>query len=98
MKRANISFTKNNLSKLIDEVRKGEVIVIVDRDVPVAQLQPINNFEHLSGRLPSLEREGAVSIPAHQLDAQELLAREKIKLKNGISAADAVIADRAEGR
>ncbi|MBT3271609.1 MAG: type II toxin-antitoxin system prevent-host-death family antitoxin [Spirochaetales bacterium] len=98
MKQANISTTKNNFSKLIDEVRGGEVIVILDRDVPVAQLQPINSLEDFSVRIPALARDGIVSIPAAQLDTQKFLEREKPRLKKGSSAVKAVLDERVEGR
>jgi len=39
---SNISNTKNNLSALLQRVRDGEEIVIVDRDKPVAKIVPIN--------------------------------------------------------
>ncbi len=41
----NISEAKANLSKYIDEVRKGQVIEICDRNRPVARLSPLTN-EH----------------------------------------------------
>lgn len=42
MKEAKISEVKNQLSRLIALVRKGEVIRILDRNVPVAQIVPID--------------------------------------------------------
>ena len=98
MKRANISTTKNNLSKLIDEVRGGEAIVIVDRDVPVARLEPVGGFDRFTGRIPALARDGIVSLPPVQLDTQRFLAREKAQLTKGASAVNAVLKERAEGR
>jgi len=41
MKRASITEVKNGLSALIDRVRHGDAIVIEDRGVPVARLEPI---------------------------------------------------------
>ena len=98
MKRANISTTKNNLSKLIDEVRGGESIVIMDRDVPVARLEPVGGLDQFSGRIPALARDGIVSLPLAQLDTRQFLAREKAQLTGGASAVDAVLEERAEGR
>ena len=37
---SNISYARNHLSELINRVREGESILIVDRHVPVAQLDP----------------------------------------------------------
>ena len=41
MHRASISDAKNNLSALIDRVRRGETVLICDRKRPVARLQPV---------------------------------------------------------
>ena len=98
MRRANISTTKNNLSKLIDEVRGGESIVIVDRDVPVARLEPVGGLDQYSGRIPTLARDGIVSLPRAQLDTGQFLARNKAQLTEGASAVDAVLNERLEGR
>lgn len=40
-----ISETKNNLSALLDRVRAGETITILDRDRPVARLVPIREAD-----------------------------------------------------
>ena len=42
MKEAKISEVKNQLSRYLALVRKGEVVRILDRDVPVAQIVPIS--------------------------------------------------------
>lgn len=64
MKQAKISDVKNNLSRYLALVRKGEVVRILDRDVPVAQLVPIL---HGRGRAPvgveglaEMERKGLI--------------------------------------
>src|SRR3989337_1344351 len=41
MKRASVTDAKNRLSALIDHVRQGESVIIEDRGVPVAQLNPV---------------------------------------------------------
>ena len=41
MKRASVTDAKNRLSALLDHVRHGESVIIEDRGVPVAQLNPI---------------------------------------------------------
>ncbi len=60
MKRATISETKNHLSALIDRVRHGDTVLIVDRDQPVARLEPVVAPEatDAEGRLQRLERAG----------------------------------------
>jgi prevent-host-death family protein len=41
MRTAGIRETRQNLTALIDEVRKGREIVITDRGIPVARLAPV---------------------------------------------------------
>ena len=62
LRRATISQTKNHLSQLIERVRHGETITIVDRDQPVAQLVPVmpSGAGEEEARLQNLERAGLV--------------------------------------
>ena len=41
MKKASITEAKNNLSSLIDSVKSGSPVLIVDRGRPVARLEPV---------------------------------------------------------
>ena len=45
MKMANISYTKNHLSSLLARVKEGESIVIMDRNRPVARLEPAGEVQ-----------------------------------------------------
>jgi len=62
VKQAKISDIKNNLSRYLRLVRGGEVIRILDRDVPVAQIVPIATGAATEGAgvevLVHLERKG----------------------------------------
>lgn len=64
MKRATISEAKNHLSALLDRVRSGETVLILDRKVPVARLVPVTSDAEpdpdAAGRLARLERAGLV--------------------------------------
>ena len=62
MKRASITEAKNNLSALIDGLRAGSPVLIVDRGRPVARLEPVagRDAAEQEGRLARLVREGAV--------------------------------------
>ncbi len=40
MKTSNISYLRNHLSEIISHVRKGETVLVLDRDKPVARLCP----------------------------------------------------------
>ena len=62
MKKASISQTKNQLSALLDQVRNGETILVMDRNRPVARIVPVVDAEvtEVTGRLARLERAGFV--------------------------------------
>ncbi len=42
MKAANIAELKNNLSKILSDVQKGESIQICKRNIPIARIVPID--------------------------------------------------------
>ena len=59
MTRATVTEAKNRLSALLAKVRAGETVIIVDRGVPVARLEPIPQRPgDDEGRLERLERAG----------------------------------------
>ncbi len=62
MKTASITETRKRLSALLDNVRKGERILITDRGRPVARLEPVDSDECVdsTGRLARLERAGVI--------------------------------------
>ena len=62
MKTASISEAKNRLSALLDLVRKGETVLITDRNRPIARLAPLDPTTRASqdSRLRELERTGVL--------------------------------------
>ncbi len=62
MKQAKISDLKNNLSRYLDLVRRGETIQVLDRDVPVAEIRSVRQSagKTHNSRLLDLERKGIV--------------------------------------
>ena len=60
MTTASITQAKNNLSKLIKKVRHGESVLILDRNVPVARLEPLpsGSKEADEAHFADLERQG----------------------------------------
>jgi prevent-host-death family protein len=72
MKTANVGTLRNNLSKYLDLVRKGETIEILDRKTPIARLTPIEPGMKpakgsLSPWMQQLIREGRVRPPTKKL-------------------------------
>src|SRR5258706_4940258 len=59
MKSASVSKTKNELSSLLDQVKQGETILILDRNRPVAKIIPAGATDQ-DGRIARLERAGLI--------------------------------------
>src|SRR5687767_10337429 len=98
MKKASITEAKNNLSKLIDRVKAGSTVVIVDRGRPVARLEPVTAAgANDDGRLEGLFRDGVLR-PARSRLAKEALTTRPARLKRGASGVRALLDERREGR
>ena len=98
MKKASISEAKNNLSALIDGVKGGSPVLIVDRGRPVARLEPVSGLEPGHGdRLARLVREGVVR-PARRPASKALFAGTLPRPRKGTSGVRALLDERREGR
>ena len=98
MKKASITEAKNNLSALIDRVKGGSTILIVDRGHPVARLEPVSGGPRDDdSRLARLVRDGIVR-PARGGVPKALLATKPPRLKKGASGLRALLDDRRDGR
>ena len=101
MKRASVSEAKNNLSRLLDQVKHGQTIIITDRKQPVAKLVPIAQGPKLKGddeaRLAELERAGII-IRGSGKPVPEILAGRIPKPRKGGDILKALLDERAEGR
>ena len=97
MNTATITEAKNGLSALIDRVRAGETIVLLDRGVPVARLEPVATLDDPEGRLRRLERMGVIrrGSGATLLD---LLEMPPPSTTDGSSITQALLDDRRDGR
>jgi prevent-host-death family protein len=95
---ATITEAKNGLSALIDQVRSGESVLIMDRGTPVARLESaISASPDAEGRIARLL--GAVSVGADFTPpATELLSASPPSLRAAASAVTALIDERREGR
>jgi prevent-host-death family protein len=95
---ATITEAKNRLSALIDQVRAGESVLIVDRGTPVARLESaVSASPDAEGKIARLERAGAVR-PARKPPVTELLSTSPPSLSGSASAVAALIEERREGR
>lgn len=97
MKTVNITETKNRLSALLDEVRAGETILILDRGRPVARLESAVGAEGATeGRLARLERQGLLRRGTGRLI--EKILEEPPRPDRGISVLETLLEERREGR
>ena len=98
MKRATLTETKNNLSALIDQVRHGETILVLDRGRPVARIESaLSGTTDAEGRLARLERAGIVR-RAKSTTPQDLLRQAPPSAAKGASILTALLEEREEGR
>ena len=94
MKRATITEAKNGLSALIDRVKAGETILITDRGVPVARLEPTSPVDW-DARLARLERAGLIRRGSG--DFREFLQRTPVGTADGRGVVDLVLEERESG-
>ena len=98
MKTASITEAKNRLSALIDGLKSGSPVLIVDRGRPVARLEPVTGSDlDQDGRLSRLVRDGVVRPAAASL-SRTFFKSEPPRPKKGTSALAALLEERREGR
>lgn len=97
MRRAGIAEAKNSLSALLAEVKGGKSVVIEDRGVPVARLEPLAAAEDGEGRLARLVRSGIAAAPRKKLPAA-ILAKRPPRPTRRVSASARLVEERGSGR
>lgn len=99
MKTATISYTKNNLSRLLERVKRGETVTILDRTKPVARLSPIPTTGDVDWdrRLDDLERRGIVRRGTGKFP-DWILKEPPPKPAPGFSIVEELIREREESR
>ena len=95
MRSVNVAELKNRLSKYLTFARRGEEVVIRDRNLPVAKLVPFV-AEEVSEEELLLVAAGKMRIPKSPVDIDELM---KIPTGSvtGNEGIQAILDDRAEG-
>jgi prevent-host-death family protein len=98
MKIVGITDAKNRLSALIDGLRGGSRVLIVDRGRPVARLEPVTGGkDEQDGRIARLVREGVLRSASARMP-QSLLTEQPPRMKSGASAVAVLIEERRDGR
>lgn len=95
MKRTTITQLKAHLSALIDAVRHGETVLILDRKRPVARLESVlaGDEQGPEGRILRLERAGILQRGRRKLSKQ-FLSRRPPKARAGANILEALLAER----
>lgn len=99
MNKANVTYTRNHLSEILARVREGETILIMDRQQPVARLEPVEggSVQGLAWQ-GDLVRRGLLRQARHRLDTESLAALPWPVVRDGGDIVEALLADREEGR
>jgi antitoxin (DNA-binding transcriptional repressor) of toxin-antitoxin stability system len=99
MNKANISYTRNHLSEMLSRVREGETILIVDRQLPVARLEPVTGRS--SQEVPwqaDLMRRGLVRPARGRLSAKAFDAMPMPAPQGKGDILAALLSEREDGR
>jgi len=98
MNTANISYARNHWSELVNRVRDGETILILDRNTPVARLEPMFHPEEaISKWKADLVRRGLIRPARHRMNLEALSALSVPVTCEGGDILEALQADREEG-
>lgn len=62
-----IAELKNNLSAYLGRVRRGEEVLVRDRNVPIAKIVPLSATADVDAELAALAAEGKVRLPEARL-------------------------------
>lgn len=93
---ASISEAKNKLSALIDRVKAGETVLILDRGRPVARLEPAPSIDEADdARIVRLERAGILRRGKRW--GESLILPPAVKTLDGSSVVEALLEERREG-
>lgn len=98
MKKASITEVKNNLSAMIDGVKHGAPLLIMDRGRPVARLEAVRGAAvEDEGRLARLVRDGVVR-PGRGTLPKAVLATKPPRARKGATAVGVLLDERRGGR
>ena len=96
MKSVNVAELKNRLSHYLRLVRRGEAILVRDREQVIARLEPAGDAAASGSdadRLAALERKGAIRRARVRVDPELLERRPRVKA----DVVAALLAEREEG-
>lgn len=97
MKTVGVTELKNRLSYYLEGVRRGEEVLIRDRDKPIARLVPLNGTDEFSEEELALAAAGILRLPERSALPEDFWTapRPKVATKTAVKA---VIDGRKEDR
>lgn len=97
---ASIATAKNELSRLLRLVKRGQSVIITERNQPVARLQPLGSETRATpDAVSALHAAGVLAPPTGgRLDVGAFRAAPRPRLTASRSLTQAVLADREDGR
>jgi prevent-host-death family protein len=95
MKTANIAELKNHLSSYLADVKRGEKVLISDRNIPIAKIVPLQNIEDFSAEELALAAAGILRLPEEE-NLPESFWKEKRPSITSKIAIKAIIDERDE--
>ena len=97
METATITEVKNGLSAIIDRVKAGETVLVTDRGIPVAVIEPVTERVDVHERLARLERAGILR-RGRGLMPMDLLRTPGPAVRGDMTAVDVILEERRTGR
>lgn len=92
MKTVNVADLKNGLSKYLRDVRRGEEILIKDRNLPIAKIVPLSHTDEIDAELLALAASGEIRLGTGRIPKSFWsMPAPRVPLKVLV---DAVLADR----
>jgi prevent-host-death family protein len=99
MKRASVTEAKNHLSALLDRVKSGEEVTLLERGKPVARMVPVGaggQAADVEPWLADLDRRGLLARGVGRRAASATFPR--LRLQRDAGLVEAVLEERADGR
>ena len=95
MQRATISEIKSRLSAYLKRVKAGETVLILDRNEPVARIEPVRPHDHPKAQLAAMAGKGTIR-PGNKAVPLTLLRSRPPETRQSIL--DALLEERRRGR
>ncbi len=97
MTTASVSEAKNQLSALLRLVQTGQSVLITDRGIPVARLEPVRLGVGISPGVLNLAQQGLVQLPENEPNA-DWLDLPRPAVTSGPRSSALLLEERRDGR